>query len=177
MRSEEYALKRKCAKWWMISVSLIVCHLSFGVSACSSIDCPVQNTVAVNYGVYGSDGTTAFADTLWVWTQRSDGTDTLLLNRFTGKETFSLPISYSHPEDVLVFFTANTEDYETLDTVWLKKDDIPHFESVDCAAHFFHRLTDVRCTHDGIDSIVINHSSVTYDPSKTHLRVYFKSSK
>ena len=146
--------------------------------ACSSIDCPVQNTVAVNYGVMRSDGGEAVSDTLtdtlWVWTRRSDGTDTLILNRCNDKTIFQLPISYQHPEDVLIFAMRDTALVWTLDTVWLKKDDIPHFESVDCSAHFFHHLTDVRCTHSGIDSIVIHNPSVTYDPTVTNLYIYFR---
>ena len=155
---------------WGMGVGLLL--------ACSSIDCPVQNTVTVNYGLYRMDGTElvndTLADTLYVWTPRADGKDTLIMNRGVNLHAFSLPISYQHPEDTLVFLRANTEGMWTLDTVWLKKDDIPHFESVDCPTHFFHRLTAVRCTHRGLDSITIANPSVTYDSSPTHLRLYFK---
>jgi hypothetical protein len=153
--------------------------LLLSVNACSSINCPVQNTVAVYYAVgyddeLGDRVSETLNDTLWVWTQRSDGTDTLLLNRGTGLQTFQLPISYQHPEDMLVFAIADTADVLTIDTVWIKKDDIPHFESVDCAAHFFHRLTDVRSTHYRIDTIAINNPSVTYDPTVTNFLIRFK---
>ena len=146
--------------------------------ACSSIDCPVKNTVAVYYDVsqYNEEGeltADTLKDTLWVWTQRSDGKDTLL-NRFNDKTRFSLPISYQHPEDMLVFAIRDTSLVYTLDTVWLKKEDIPHFESVDCAAHNFHELTSVRCTHNGIDSLVLHTTSVTYDDAVTNLRIFFK---
>ena len=83
-------------------------------------------------------------------------------------------MSYSHPEDVLLFVVADTSGMYTLDTVWVKKDDIPHFESVDCSAHFFHRLTAVRSTHEGIDSITIVNPNVDYDTNTTHLHIYFK---
>jgi len=147
--------------------------------ACSSIDCPVQNTVAVYYGVkqYDADGelvADTLTDTLWVWTQQSDGTDVLLLNRLVDKTAFSLPISHQHPEDVLLFAIADSTHVWTLDTVWLKKDDIPHFESVDCSAFFFHVLTDVRYTHEGIDSIVISNPSVSFSTDVTNLNIFFK---
>jgi hypothetical protein len=77
---------------------------------------------------------------------------------------------------VLVFYMADRLGIKTLDTVWIKKDDIPHFESVDCAAHFFHHITDVRCTHEGIDSIVINNRTVDYNSTVTHLNIYFTPS-
>lgn len=146
--------------------------------ACSSIDCPVKNTVAVYYDVkqYDDEGeliADTLKDTLWVWTQRSDGKDTLM-NRLVDKTRFSLPISYQHPEDVLIFAIRDTSLVITLDTVWLKKEDIPHFESVDCAAHYFHELTSVHCTHNGIDSLVLHTTSVTYDDAVTNLQIFFK---
>ena len=142
--------------------------------ACSSIDCPVQNTVATQYAILDANGEAGtMADTLWIWTRRADGQDTLL-NSLTGSGTFALPISYSHPEDTLIFYITDSYHQQTLDTVFLKKDDIPHFESVDCAAHFFHRLTAVRSTHEGIDSITIANPLVNYDQSYTHLNIFFK---
>lgn len=142
--------------------------------ACSSINCPVENTVATYYSVRDASGEVTFPDTLWVLTRRSDDSLLVLLNRFTGQSAFSLPISYSQPEDTLLFMVSDTTGVTTLDTLWLKKDDIPHFESVDCSAHFFHRLTNVRCTHNGIDSVSIVNPNVDYDPTKTHLHIFFK---
>lgn len=142
--------------------------------SCSSINCPVQNTVSVQYAVYDAEGETTFGDTLWVFSKRKDDTDTLLLNRVVDFKSFSLPISYSHPEDVLLFFIGDKDDNYSLDTIWIKKDDIPHFESVDCSAHFFHRITAVRSTHERIDSITIANSLVDYDTNRTHLHVFFK---
>lgn len=143
--------------------------LLFLLSSCSSIDCPVETRVAVQYEVPDT-----LKDTLWVFTRRADGKDTLL-NRLVNTTHFSLPISYQNPEDTLFFVVADTSHVMTLDTVFVTKEDIPHFESVDCAAHFFHRLSSVRCTGIGIDSIIINTPLVDYDQKATHLRIYFKN--
>ena len=52
--------------------------------ACSTIDCPVQNKVAVNYAVKtivgGVEVNDTLKDTLYVWSTRSDGDDTLIFN-------------------------------------------------------------------------------------------------
>lgn len=145
------------------------------LTACSSIDCPVQNVVSVQYVVRNSDGTSlSLKDSLTVTSTRKDG-DPVLLNRLISKDAFSLPISYSHPEDVLVFtFKHNQEKVN--DTVWIKKEDIPHFESVDCSASFFHNLTDVRYTCHAIDSLVMKNSFVDYDRKTIHFHLYPKSS-
>ncbi len=154
------------------------------VAACSSINCPVDNIVSTQYKILNSDGTEwKLTDTMTIISTRMDGKDTSLYNQGIGISAFSIPISYSHPEDILVFHFDNTivNDSDSIgihvvDTVWVKKDDYPHFESVDCNTSFFHELTGVRCTHNYIDSIVIKNTSVTYDTETVHFLLYPKSS-
>ena len=152
--------------------------LSVVLVACSSIECPIENTVAVNYAVMryqnGEEVADTLNDTLWVWSRRSDGDDTLLYNRGVNVRSFSLPASYQGPQDTLIFLTVDTLQNYDVDTVWISKEDIPHFESVDCAVRYFHKITDVRSTHEAIDTIIINNSSVTYDSSVKHLYIHFK---
>ena len=154
--------------------------------ACSSIDCPVDSTVTTLYQVYDSNGIAmSLNDTMTVVSERQDGEDITLLdgqdntlyNKGFGLKEFVLPISYSHPEDVLFFHFDNSDnnDLHVIDTVWIKKDDYPHFESVDCNAIFFHTLTDVRYTRNYIDSIVIKNPSVTYDSQTVHFYLYPKT--
>lgn len=148
------------------------------LAACSTIDCPVQNKVAVNYAVKtiveGVEVNDTLKDTLYVWSTRGDGDDTLLFNSGINISSFSLPISYTHPEDKLVLCLVDTDKVAAIDTVWIKKEDIPHFESVDCSAHFFHKLTAVRSTHKAIDTIFINKPNVNYDSSIDHIHIHFK---
>ena len=141
---------------------LLICLSLLVIISCSSIDCPVANTTRL-------DGKNILLD---ITTREND--QKVLLNRLTGKSSFSLPISYSHPEDILYF--CFTDSVKTLvDTVWIKKDDIPHFESVDCAAAFFHELTDVKHTHHAIDSLVLINTSVDYDVQTVHFYLYPKT--
>ena len=66
--------------------------------ACSSIDCPVQNSVYTNYAIYKADGTKdTLHDTLSVLTFTAAGEDTVIFNRGVGLTGFSLPISYVNP--------------------------------------------------------------------------------
>ena len=158
--------------------SLLLCCMAFG--SCSSIDCPVQNTVAVYYAIsdYDDDGNLTpgtLTDTLWVWTKRQDENDTILLNRLVDKSSFALPVSYQSPEDMFVFAVTDTLGSLTVDTLWIRKNDMPHLESVDCPAHFFHELTDTRSTHRRIDTAVISNPSVTYNPDVTNINIVFKA--
>lgn len=153
--------------------------LTVAVAACTNIDCPVQNTVLTNYSLMRADGTpdTLNTDTLWVWTPRSDGSDTLLINRLCGATAtaFNLPISYTLPEDTICTLLMDTIGNYWPDTIYIKKDNNPHFESVDCQPAFFHTITEVRSTHHGIDSVTIQQRQVTYDTSQTHFYLYLKA--
>ncbi|MBP5776013.1 MAG: hypothetical protein J6W56_00535 [Prevotella sp.] len=146
------------------------------VVSCTSIDCPVNNIVATRYRFCNTNGDSlVLKDTLSVTSVRKNGTDTLLLNRLIDRATFQLQMSYSHPEDIFVFHFF-LKEYSALDTVWVKKDDIPHFESVDCNASFFHNITGIRYTKHFIDSIAINNTKVDYDKTTIHFHVYPKVS-
>ncbi len=147
------------------------------LGACYSIDCPLNSIVATRYELCDSSGESfSIGDTLTVTSNRIDGQETTLLNCAVGISSFQLPISYSHPEDILVFrFDNDQRSFHIMDTVWVKKNDIPHFESVDCNASFFHEITDVRHTCTVIDSIVIKNPSVTYDTTVVNFNVYLKT--
>lgn len=156
----------------LLSLSL----LGLILSACSTIDCPIQTAVYTVYSVKdGSEAADTLKDTIAIWSVRNDGTDTLFLyNRGTNLTTFSLPIGYDSPEDTLFFYLWK-DNYERIDTVWIGKNNYPHFESVDCAASFFHEITSVKSTHNAIDTIIINNPAVNYDPSNEHFHIHFKN--
>ena len=149
--------------------------------ACTSIDCPVQNLVYTNYALKKADGSTDTlkTDTLWILTRRVDGTDTLLLNGLCGTTAtkFSLPISYTQPEDIFITLLADTAGYAYIDTIRIKKENYPHFESVDCQASYFHTITGVSATHHVVDSIVINNPQGNYEQNTTHFKLYLKANR
>ena len=151
------------------------------MAGCTSIDCPLYHTADYHITVFGPDedeegiGT----DTLWVFTRRADGQDTLLQNALTDIAGFDLPASYMQPEDTFYIIRTDTAQAHKglyyVSTLYIKKENHPHFESVDCQANFFHNITGVRYESTSIDSIVITNPSVTYDQSTEHLYIYFGS--
>ena len=147
------------------------------LTACSTIDCPVENTVSVQYEIRDKAGKElAITDSLSIVSTRQDG-DYVVLNRLSDKSSFSIPISYAYPEDVLYFCFKNLgNDSIVVDTVCIEKDDFPHFESVDCNASFFHEITNVQYTRHYIDSLVLLNKSVTYDQTTVHFRLVPKDS-
>ena len=147
--------------------------VAFATGACSTIDCPLNSRVYTNYTLAGD--LTKLNDTLTIATVRHEGSDSVLINRQTGTQKFILPISYQAQADVFYFERRGAGGYHTLDTVTIRKEDHPHFESVDCNPSFFHTLKAAETTRHGIDSIVIKYSTVNYDTTKEHLYIYFKS--
>ena len=142
--------------------------------SCSSINCPVDNTVYTIYNICTREGE---ADTLSgplnVLTVRMDR-DTLVYNQGTNLTQLTLPISYQCPEDTLLFRVNVNDSTVVTDTVWVNKMDHPHFESVDCSAIFFHELRGVRSTHNAIDTITIVNRFVNYDHENAHFQICFK---
>ena len=114
---------------------VVVCLIGLIVAACSSLDCPVQNSVYTVYNLKKADGTrdTLLKDTLFVLTNRADSTDTIISRKITGNvelncffgtsaHTFDLPISYTQPEDVLYMMVYSASQVIYVDTVRIKKD-------------------------------------------------------
>ena len=147
------------------------------LGACTSIDCPVENNVITVYNLKKANGLTDTlkVDTLTVKTRVAEGKDSMLLNRATGITTYDMNISYTQPEDVFFYTLLDTLGNTYRDTVYVKKENYPHFESVDCQPAYFHKLTEVQTTHHIIDSIVIKRSTVNYDSKNEHFHIYFKA--
>lgn len=162
----------------MLALPLYFFTLLLTTVACTSIDCPLNSLVYTQYQLMNAAGKVdTLADTLTIFTTRVDGNDSVLINRNVKTTEFALPISYTQNQDIFFFETKDTVYKVTrLDTVTIEKENMPHFESVDCSPSFFHKITSVSCTHNAIDSIVINNHDVNYDTSKKHFLIYFKHS-
>lgn len=148
-----------------------------GLSACSSIDCPLNNRTYASFKLAGD--VTKLVDTLTVSTPRNIDNpeeDTVLINRLVDTDSLSLPMSYLRTEDVYIFtFVQKDTELKTIDTLWVSKENEPHFESVDCNPVMFHTIKDVRFTQRAIDDIKVNYNKVTYNDAKAHFLIYLKN--
>ncbi len=148
-----------------------------GLSACSSIDCPLNNRTYASFKLAGD--VTKLVDTLTVSTPRNIDNpeeDTVLINRLVDTDSLSLPMSYQRTEDIYIFtFVQKDTELKTIDTLWVSKENEPHFESVDCNPVMFHTIKDVRFTQRAIDSIKVNYNKVTYNDAKAHFLIYLKN--
>lgn len=151
-------------------IPLLIAALA--ITACTTLDCPMNNTVSVRFTLRGLVDT--LADTLTIMAVRPDKDDSTLFNRGVETTYFLLPMSYSQDEDELRFEMIDTiTKTVTTDIVKIRKTNQPHFESVDCNPAFFHTITGVSHTKNAIDSVVINNPNVDTDETKEHLYIYF----
>ena len=122
---------------------------------------------------------TKLVDTLTVSTPRNIDNpeeDTVLINRLVDTDSLSLPMSYQRTEDIYIFtFVQKDTELKTIDTLWVSKENEPHFESVDCNPVLFHTIKDVRFTQRAIDDIKVNYNKVTYNDAKAHFLIYLKN--
>lgn len=158
--------------------ALVVAMIAgLGLSACSSIDCPLNNRTYASFKLAGD--VTKLVDTLTVSTPRNIDTpeeDTVLINRLVDTDSLSLPMSYQRTEDIYIFtFVQKDTELKTIDTLWVSKENEPHFESVDCNPVMFHTIKDVRFTQRAIDDIKVNYNKVTYNDAKAHFLIYLKN--
>lgn len=145
------------------------------MTACTSIDCPVENNVATLYKLQKADGTQdTLHDTLTVLTRLARGVDTVILNKSVETTSFQLPISYTNAADTFTF-VRKSDTREMTDTVWIEKTNLPQFESVDCKLVYFHDVTSLRHTRNGIDSISVKKGRIDYDSNTENFHIYFKT--
>lgn len=158
--------------------ALVVAMIAgLGLSACSSIDCPLNNRTYASFKLAGD--VTKLVDTLTISTPRNIDNpeeDTVLINRLVDTDSLSLPMSYQRTEDIYIFtFVQKDTELKTIDTLWVSKENEPHFESVDCNPVMFHTIKDVRFTQRAIDDIKVNYNKVTYNDAKAHFLIYLKN--
>ena len=150
----------------------IILFILLTMVGCSSLDCPLNNTVYTKYKLDGNV-TQLTGCTMTISTTKKDGQDSILINKDQNVDSFILPMSYTLAADTLYFEVVDAHSRTFKDTVTVSKDNQPHFESIDCSPSYFHTLTGVKTTHNLIDSIVINHKDVNFDATKVHFLIYF----
>ena len=85
---------------FLLAALPIYCFLS----SCSQIDCPLNNRVYVVFRFMNSVGDSVkVSEVINVSTDRHEMEDSVVLNQFTGRATFSIPMSYTQDEDVYYF--------------------------------------------------------------------------
>lgn len=139
------------------------------LTACTSIDCPLNNLVKVN--LIMKNGNETLADTLTITAIRTSS-DTIF-NSGVNISSLAVPVSYTQEEDLLQITLNDTLGNTYKDTLTIRKTNQIHFEAVDCPPNYFHTLTGITTTRHAIDSVVIKNPNIDYDSSKENIYIYF----
>lgn len=139
-----------------IPTLLLSCLALLG--ACDQADCTLDNSVTYTCNFYAEGSKVTLNDIITV---TACGTDSVLVNQKQGATGIELPMSYWNEEDTLVLRIQGS-GYTMEDTIWIKKNNIPHFESPDCPTKMFHLITNVNSTHTFIDSLSLVNPNVNY---------------
>lgn len=152
--------------------TLLVLAAMFGLGRCSEVDCPLNNVVAVQYGLYYADGTSVtLQDELTV---TAVGTDSILLNRAQGISSFLLPVHSTADKDSIILRFADEEGDEMRDTICVSHTNEAHFEAMDCPLCYFHTLTAITTTHHAVEGVELVNPQVNYD-TQENIRIYLRS--
>ena len=173
-------LKRKSSRYLLSLWTLLLLTLVGGTTACTEVDCPLDNVVEMGIGLYEAETQQALtlADTLTV---RPAGKDTILLNRAQNISVCYLPLRQGFERATLLLRFSNAAGQAATDTLFVGHTNAPHVESIDCPASVFHKITSVAHTQHPlsqmpltIDSVAIANPTVNYDNIQ-HLKIYLRS--
>lgn len=143
--------------------------------SCESVECPLNNTVYSTYRFYAiQDGKETSITVLDTLTVRANGTDSILINRLNNGSEVKLPVSYSAPVDTLIFHFIDQDQNAREDTIWIEKDNYPHYESPACPVSMFHHVKSVKYTQVLIDSVTIANPNINYNASE-NFKIYFRT--
>ena len=150
----------------------LLCLFLLFMGRCSEIDCPLNNVVAVQYGLYYDDETSVtLQDTLIV---TAIGTDSILLNKGQGISSFLLPVHYTAERDSFILRFSDTEGDEMFDTLCVSHTNEAHFESMDCPLCYFHTITEVTSTTHALERVELVYPQVNYE-TQENIRIYLRS--
>lgn len=135
--------------------------------ACSSVNCPLNNIVQMKWQFSSTlDGT------LTVSTNRHDGNDTVLVNQNTNTDSLLLPLSYTASEDTFQLVWTDTASVSYTDYIRIKKQDLQHFESIECSPVVFHNIISAETDGVFIDSLKIANPNVTNNTNSVNIIIY-----
>ena len=140
--------------------------------SCDDIDCTLNNTVECKLAFYdGAGNAVQIKDTLDIY---AEGIDLPLFNKGTEIGSIGIPLSYFKGKDTLQLVVYG-DGYMYEDWLVITKQNIEHFESLNCPVKMFHTLTDVSVTGESfIDSVSITNPKVEYNNGE-NIKIYLHS--
>ena len=137
---------------------LFVAGIAIGThTSCSEdSDCSIAGRAMINCTLYrmpAPSETILQNDTLDSLTVTALGTDSIIINNQKKVHTLSLPLRFTSDSTVFIFYYAYREDPTLCDTVYIKQDNTPYFESMDCGYSMKQSILGLGHSEVELDSI------------------------
>ena len=118
-------------------------------------DCSIAGRQMVNGWVYTINPETNAVerDTILSLTVTALGTDSIIINRETNVQIVSLPLTYIADSTVLVFHYDYANDPSNSDTICIRQNNVPYFQSMECGYSMEQTILGVSYTRHQLDSI------------------------
>ena len=160
----------------MVALAGMVCALH----SCDDTGCTLYNSTLCQISFYSDlELPAVLEDTLTVY---AVGVETPVYNMGTNLNMLKLQLSYYKDVDTLLYEhwmgTPEEPAPHQVDTLFIRKTDMPHFESPDCGVAMFHDIEKVWWENDSrfpetplIKAVYVNHSQVYYN-SQDNIRIF-----
>jgi hypothetical protein len=144
------------------------------MTACSSEDCPINNTVQGKMVFYNSLGDAVSINAMLSMTVVRPQGDSVILNKKMNATDVAFPLSYTNETDTLIYWYDLNGTLVTYDTLYISHTNTPTLVSVDCGTAMFHTITAVSSTHTLIDTLIIKSPEVNYD-ERENIQVIYRT--
>lgn len=166
----------------LIRLFLILLIVSAGVglhTSCSEdSDCSITGRAMINCTLYAleMDGNTikeVHKDTLDSLTVTALGTDSIIINNQKKVHTLMLPLRYTKDSTILIFHYAYLSDPTLCDTIRIKQNNTPYFESMDCGYSMKQSILGLSHSQIELDSIYILNKQANTDGTE-NLKLFYR---
>ena len=157
-----------------IALPIAILLIILGMTACSSEDCPINNTVQGKMVFYNSLGDAVSINAMLSMTVVRPQSDSGILNKKMNATDVAFPLSYTNETDTFIYCYDLNGTLVTYDTLYISHTNTPTLVSVDCGTAMFHTITAVSSTHTLIDTLIIKSPEVNYD-ERENIQVIYRT--
>ena len=157
-----------------IALPIVILLAILSMTACSSEDCPINNTVQGKMAFYNSLGDAVSINAMLSMTVVRPQGDSVILNKKMNATDVIFPLSYTNETDTFIYCYDLNGTLVTYDTLYISHTNTPTHVSVDCGTAMFHTITAASSTHTLIDTLIIKSPEVNYD-ERENIQVIYRT--
>lgn len=147
--------------------------MSIPTSCAEESDCSIAGRPMINCTLYRMVEDQVANDTLDSLTVTALGTDSILINNQKKVHTLMLPLRYSADSTVLIFHYAYRSNPSLSDTIYIKQDNTPYFESMDCGYSMRQSIRGIGHSEEELDSIYVSNKQANTDGTE-NLKLFYR---